>query len=802
MTITGSQRIVVSGLGVAPAGAEARIHVAASNAVTFRGLQADGGAGGAGVSMDIAATATGVVVADSTFLHCSSPSLHPYDVADVVIQHNTFDDLDDTDAVHGFGGGVIRANRMDHALPHGGGNHNDFIQIGAGGPWTIDGNWFGVRTGGAPRSGRSDQRRADPRRRIENNVVTGHYSRSVRRHLRGRRRDAGCLLPRNITVINNTVISGLSIRCASDAHMRRCRSNSDRSSSPTLGERLHDMCGRIRSGHNVFGIGQACSATDAIGNPHLDADGAPTAASALLIDRGDASVAPAYDYFGYARTVGTAGHRRDRVRSEGAGGGRAGEAARTGAPAFGARRTRPAQDDRARAGGECRARHRNRSPQGAHRREVRARRPGARHREARADDAATRKARDPHPSARAGRRHGARGHARGTHMTQARLDALVAFGLACVLALWLTPIAARLATRIGLVDHRSSARRLHTSPIPFGGGIAMFVAVAVPVLLLSPSLGGRAHAILLGACVCAAVGLLDDRFEIDPIAKFIGELAAAAIPVAAGATIDHLTLPLLHPLDLGALQYPVTMLWIVALMNSFNFIDGMDGLAAGVGAITASTFAILALSLNRGGAAVLAAALAGACLGFLRYNFHPARVFMGDAGSLTLGYLLAVIAIQGVLKTAAAVALLFPTLVLLVPIFDTSFVLLHRIKYGRRPWSADANHLHHRFVRVGFGQRRAALAIYAWCTLLAGCALALRFLPWHTHGDVNLGATLILAGLGLCALVATVWIVVVLEVVKQRHLQLFGLARHTDVPGDMPVIEAWRRRRAATEVKR
>ena len=213
----------------------------------------------------------------------------------------------------------------------------------------------------------------------------------------------------------------------------------------------------------------------------------------------------------------------------------------------------------------------------------------------------------------------------------------------------------------------------------------MFAAVAVPVLLLKPSLGGRAHAILLGACVCAAVGLLDDRFEINPIAKFAGELVAAAIPVSAGATIDHLTLPLLHPLDLGALQYPVTMLWIVALMNSFNFIDGMDGLAAGVGTITASTFAILALSLNRGGAALLAAALAGACLGFLRHNFHPARVFMGDAGSLTLGFLLAVIAIQGVLKTAAAVALLFPTLVLLVPIFDTSFVMLHRIKYGRRP---------------------------------------------------------------------------------------------------------------------
>ena len=221
-----------------------------------------------------------------------------------------------------------------------------------------------------------------------------------------------------------------------------------------------------------------------------------------------------------------------------------------------------------------------------------------------------------------------------------------------------------------------------------------------------------------------------------------------------------------------------------------------------MGAITASTFAILALSLNRGGAAVLAAALAGACLGFLRYNFHPARVFMGDAGSLTLGYLLAVIAVQGVLKTAAAVALLFPTLVLLVPIFDTSFVLLHRIKYGRAPWSADANHLHHRFIRVGYSQRRAALAIYAWCALLAVCALAVRFLPWHSHDQVHLGATLILAGLGVAVLVATVWIVVVLEVVKQRHLQLFGLARQSDAPGDMPVIEAWRRRRAAAEVKR
>ncbi|MDX6562259.1 MAG: UDP-GlcNAc:undecaprenyl-phosphate/decaprenyl-phosphate GlcNAc-phosphate transferase, partial [Gaiellales bacterium] len=117
------------------------------------------------------------------------------------------------------------------------------------------------------------------------------------------------------------------------------------------------------------------------------------------------------------------------------------------------------------------------------------------------------------------------------------------------------------------------------------------------------------------------------------------------------------------------------------------------------------------------------------------------------------------------------------------------------------PWSADANHLHHRFVRVGFGQRRAALALYAWCTLLAGCALALRFLPWHRHNQVHVGATIVLGLLGLAVLVVTVWIVVVLEVIKQRHLQLFGLARHVDLPADMPVIEAWRRRRAAAGVK-
>jgi hypothetical protein len=305
LTITGSQRIVLSGLGLVPAGAEARISIASSSAVTLRGLRADGGASGAGVSIDLAASATGVMIADSTFLHCASPYCIRTMSPDVVIQHNTFDDLDDTDAVHGFGGGVIRGNHMDHALPHGGGNHNDFIQIGAGGPWTIDGNWFGVRAGGAasvwldPINGGLIHDAV-----IENNIVTGHHPGQYVGIFVGGDGTPADLLPRNIAVINNTVISGIS----NSLRFGRAYATLPVEQRPLVvdnaGERLVGMCDRIRSGRNVFRVGQACAATDVIGNPHLDADGAPTPASRLLIDGGDPEVAPEHDFFGYPRTVG------------------------------------------------------------------------------------------------------------------------------------------------------------------------------------------------------------------------------------------------------------------------------------------------------------------------------------------------------------------------------------------------------------------------------------------------------------------------------------------------------------------
>ena len=205
---------------------------------------------------------------------------------------------------------------------------------------------------------------------------------------------------------------------------------------------------------------------------------------------------------------------------------------------------------------------------------------------------------------------------------------------------------------------------------------------------------------------------------------------APTVPIAAGLTIDHITLPFLGAGDLGPAQYPLTVLWFVALMNMINFIDGMDGLAAGITGLGATTFAILAASLGRADPAIMAAALAGACVAFLVFNFHPARVFMGDSGSMLLGFVIAGVAISGVMKTTAAIAVVAPLLILAIPILDTSFVILKRLKHGLPIYSADRSHFHHRFFAIGWGQRKTVLALYGWCALMGAVAVALRFVPY------------------------------------------------------------------------
>ena len=239
-----------------------------------------------------------------------------------------------------------------------------------------------------------------------------------------------------------------------------------------------------------------------------------------------------------------------------------------------------------------------------------------------------------------------------------------------------------------------------------------------------------------------------------------------------GVTVDAITIPFIGHIGFGDAAGPVTLLGLVALMNVVNFSDGVDGLAAGVCGISGAAFAVIAFDLHRDPAGTLAALTAGAALGFLVHNFHPARVYMGDCGALLLGYLLGCTAVYGTLKTNAVIALIAPLAILAVPFLDTSFVIAKRLKYRRKPWNADANHFHHRFARIGFSQRRTVLTLYAWTLLLAGLAVALRFVPYSDHhGHFDTTWSLVMGGLGLLALAASVYLVYILEILKFRRLR-------------------------------
>ena len=340
------------------------------------------------------------------------------------------------------------------------------------------------------------------------------------------------------------------------------------------------------------------------------------------------------------------------------------------------------------------------------------------------------------------------------------------FAVALGVVLVLTPAVGRFARILGVVDQPGEARRLHLRPVPRLGGIALLLGIFVPALAFL-QLGGAYRGILLGAAIATCVGVVDDFRGLPWWGKLGGQVAAAAVAVGSGVEVERFTFPFLGIQDLPAwVGVPATMLWIVAIMNMVNFLDGMDGLAAGICAIAGSTFAVIALSLGKPQAAILSAIVAGACFGFLRHNFYPARIFMGDSGAMLLGFILATLSVQGLLKTAATVALFFPLLVLAIPIVDTSFVLAKRIKYRRPLYEADRTHLHHRFANIGFSQRRAALYMYAWCALLAGAALATRFIPFRAHGYWHFWPTVAAALIGAAALAASIYIIYLLEIVK------------------------------------
>src|SRR3954469_4750772 len=345
------------------------------------------------------------------------------------------------------------------------------------------------------------------------------------------------------------------------------------------------------------------------------------------------------------------------------------------------------------------------------------------------------------------------------------LQVLYGAVVALAIVLLLTPAVGSAARYLRLVERPREGERDRPT-VPRLGGIALFLGVLVPAVAFLPVTGGT-RGIVVGAAVATTVGAIDDFRHLRWFEKLGGQVLAAAIPVGFGVWVQRFTFPIVGVHQIPKwVGVPMTVIGIVAVMNMVNFLDGLDGLAAGVCAISGATFCVIELDYGRIAPAVLAAIVCGACLGFLRHNFYPARIFMGDSGALLLGYTLATISVQGLLKTAALATLVLPLLVLAGPLLDTSFVVAKRLKSGQPIYVADARHLHHRFMRVGFSERRSVLYLWTWCGTLALDALATRFASPHPHGDWNWTNVAIDVAAGLLAVAFSAYVVYVLEIVK------------------------------------
>ncbi len=315
--------------------------------------------------------------------------------------------------------------------------------------------------------------------------------------------------------------------------------------------------------------------------------------------------------------------------------------------------------------------------------------------------------------------------------------AVVAFILSMLCGIILTPIVRRLAHRAGLLDHALSPRKIHGRPVPRLGGIAIVIAFYAPLMglfFLHSGVGDmfvadRSHAIglFVGGLAIALLGLYDDLRGAGAIRKFVVQFAVAGLLYKLGFRIEALANPFGDPIALGWFSLPFTLLWMVGVVNALNLIDGLDGLAGGV-ALVAVTITFL-VSLQRGHPLMMlfSAALAGSIVGFLFYNFNPASIFMGDTGSMFLGFILAATAVETNQKASTAVAVIIPTVALGLPIMDTLLAIGRRAWRGRPLFQADKEHIHHRLMERGFSHRQAVLVLYGFCVLLGLAALVLTY---------------------------------------------------------------------------
>ncbi len=316
-------------------------------------------------------------------------------------------------------------------------------------------------------------------------------------------------------------------------------------------------------------------------------------------------------------------------------------------------------------------------------------------------------------------------------MSQDVLLALTVLGaalLAFLISFGSMPLVKTFAKTVGAIDVPLDNRRMHKTPIPRLGGLAIYLGFIFSVLLFV-QIDRQMQGILLGSVVIVVLGVLDDILRLKAWIKFIVQILASLIPVYCGVVIDVISNPNFlsrNPYwSLGIWGIPVTVLWIVGMTNAVNFIDGLDGLSVGVSTIASFSMLVIALLVSEGNIAIIMAALCGACIGFMPYNMNPAKIFMGDTGATFLGFTLACVSIQGLFKFYAIVSFAVPFLVLGLPLFETVYTILRRLRKGRSPMSADRGHVHHRLIDMGFSQKQSVAILYTMSALLGLSAVIL-----------------------------------------------------------------------------
>ena len=319
----------------------------------------------------------------------------------------------------------------------------------------------------------------------------------------------------------------------------------------------------------------------------------------------------------------------------------------------------------------------------------------------------------------------------------AQIYHLIAFLVAAVVVLWTIPDVRNIGIKSGRLD-KPGDRKVHQRPMVRLGGVSIFTGTIISLMIvwwlggfgnLSLEKEWQIWGVILGGIGFFLIGLTDDLLNLSPFSRLFMQIVVAIGAWKAGVSIEFLSIPTMGIVDLNWLSMPITVIWLVGMVNAINWIDGLDGLAAGVSGIASVVMLFVALFMHQPAAALIAAALGGASLGFLRYNFNPAQIFMGDGGSYFIGFTLAAVGIIGLVKTPAVTAILLPYLILAVPIVDMSAVILTRLRRGKSPFTADKSHLHHRLLHAGLSHRLTVLFIYSLTLWVGSLALALAGIP-------------------------------------------------------------------------